>query len=90
MVAVGLTRWRHSEAAGLTGNDICWGEHAQLFALAGSRRKLLMSGQLHALVGLALGFAGGLDGTVIETDSGRMFCRDEIRYLGLDATRPAA
>ena len=74
----------------MTINDIGWAEHAQLYALVGSRRKLLMSGQLHALVGLALGFAGGLDETVIETDSGRMFCRDEIRYLGFDATRPAA
>ena len=81
---------RRGKAGQVAIKPIGWNDHAVLYALNGRGRKQLMAGRLHVLVDLALSFVGGVDATVIETDGGAMFCRHEIGYIGMDATRPRA
>lgn len=73
---------------GVAIKPIGWDEHAVLYALNARGRKQLMAGRLYVLVDVALSFVGGVDATVIETDSGKQFCRHEIGYIGMDASRP--
>ena len=68
--------------------NVHWQDHASLFLITGRKPKLLMTGKLHALVDLALDFHLGIEATMIETDRGQMFCRNEIGYIGILVDRP--
>ena len=69
-------------------NIIRWRDHAKIYSMWDAYLRLLTGGKLHALVDIALMRPADLDGLMIETDSGQMFCRHEIAYIGMLADRP--
>ena len=69
--------------------NVNWWDHSCLFRREGRDAVCIAKGDLHAMVGIAMTVAQGLDGLFIETDNGQMFCRYEIGYIGMLAGRPA-
>ena len=69
--------------------DIDWNEHACLFDFRSKPKHCITLGALHAVVDVALLMSDVTDGLAIETDSGQMFCRREIRYIAALASRPS-
>ena len=64
-----------------------WEQSCELFELSATRP--LMGGRLRLIVASALAFKGGVNGLMIRTDSGALYCTNEIRLLSLDQTRPS-
>lgn len=64
-----------------------WEQQSELLTLDGGDG--LLSGCLDCVVAKALHTKAGIGGLIIKTESGALYCTNEIQLLGADNTRPS-
>lgn len=64
-----------------------WEQQSELLTLDGADG--LLRGCLHCVLAKALHVKDGVGSLMIRTDSGTLYCTNEIKLLGADNTRPS-